>query len=264
MRDGIRGTVTRVAGLAMVLVVAGCGPGAPSAPEAATTEAVEPDQLEQAVADAAGTLLDAAAVETGLVSRTPDGEPNIVRWTVRVDEDTHKSVQVRRREGDAIVPAGVDVIAQVVTDGGNASAGLSPGIHRGPWTRHEGKHMPVWREGSPDNPLQLASGDVLTTEADDVDASVRWAADGTATWTATWQADEGVRTLTYSWTVAPDGHLSEHQATFSGSDGEVHERTRFEPKQAAPAITLPTEGAELELDQLGIWPDLPLPTPEPS
>ncbi len=253
------------AALGTVLVVAGCGPDTPSAPEAATTEAVEPDQLEQAVADAADTLLDAAAVETGLVSRLPDGEPNIVRWTVRVDEDTQKSVQVRRRGGDAVQPAGVDVIAHVFANGGGASAGLSPGIHQGPWTRHdEQKGMPVWREHSPDNPLQWASGDVLTTEADDVDVSLRRAADGAATWTATWQADDGARTLTYSWTVAPDGHLSEHQRTFAGSGGEVQERTRFEPQQDAPTITLPTEGAELNLDQLGIWPDLPLPTPEAS
>ncbi len=57
MRDGIRGPVTRAAGLAMVL--------------------------------------DAAAVETGVVSRLADGEPLMVRWTVRVDEDTHKYAQLR-------------------------------------------------------------------------------------------------------------------------------------------------------------------------
>ena len=84
---------------------------------------------------------------------------------------------------------------------------------------------------------------------------MRRGADGTATW-------EGEnRTTTYSWTIAPAGHLSAHRREFAASpNGTFTEHARFEPQQDVPIITLPPEGTELDLDRFGVWPDLPRPT----
>lgn len=264
MLDGIRGTVPAAVGVAMVLVVGACGPGSQTDPEAAaTTEAVEFAELKQAVADAADTLLDAAAVETGLVTRTADGEVDSIRWSAWVDEHTGKFVELRRTATIAgSGSSGVQITARVVTDNGSADADQSqmddqprPWLHRdlpvGP---------PGWEQRYPDNAAQMASGDVLaaapSTEPDDIDASVRRSADGSVTWTATWQ-DEG-RTTTYSWMAAPAGHLAEHRREFSiSSNGPITERVRYEPLQDAPTITLPAEGTQLDLDRFGVWPDLP-------
>lgn len=268
MLDGIRGTGSVAVGVSMALVVGGCGLGTQGDPEvAATTEAVEFAELEQAVADAADTLLDAAAVETGRVARSPDGEVESIRWSVWVDEHTGKFAELRRTAMiaglDATDSSGVQITARVVTDNGSAEAGRSPRDDQPrPWLHRD---LPVgppgWEQRYPDNAAQMVSGDVLaaatSTEPDDIDASVRRSADGSVTWTATWQ-HEG-RTMTYSWMAAPAGHLAEHRREFSTSSNgpPITERVRYEPLQDAPTITLPAEGTQLDLDRFGVWPDLP-------